>query len=129
MIVQMLCALLIIAGLFIMHGIRPSDMTGWITKPFLRKRERKMRIRRITGQPKGRLAATVDDAKEMLAAAGMGERIGVYKWAAIVLAVIGLLIGLALNNTLAGLVLAMGLGCAHLNRDPHPHRRLHSQPA
>ena len=114
MIAQILCALLIIAGLFIMHGIHPSDMTGRITRPFLRKRERKMRIRRITGQPKGRLVATLDNAKEMLTAAGMGERIGIYKWAAIVLAVIGLLIGMALDNILAGLVLALGLGCSPL---------------
>lgn len=113
-IVQILCALLIIAGLFLMHGIRFSDMTGSFVKPFLRRREMQQRIRRITGKSKGRLAAAVDSAKEMLTAANMGEKFGAYRWAAVLLAVIGFLIGLALDNILAGLVLAVGLGCSPL---------------
>jgi Flp pilus assembly protein TadB len=114
MIVQMLCALLIIAGLFLVLGIRPSDMTVPFTKPFQRQRQRKKQIRRITGQPKSRLSATVDDAKAMLMAANMNEKIDAYKWAAVVLSVIGLLVGLAINNFLAGLVLAVGLGSSPL---------------
>lgn len=112
--VQILCALLIIAGLFLMHGIRVSDMTGWLVKPFLRRREMQQRIRRMTGKPKGRLAAAIDSAKEMLMAANMGEKFGAYRWAAVLLAVVGLLIGLALGNLPAGLVLAVGLGCSPL---------------
>lgn len=114
MIVRILCALLIIAGLFIMLGIHPSDITGWLLKPILRWRERRNRVLRIIGQPKGNLVAMVDDAKEMLISAGMNEQINNYKWAAVVLAVIGLLIGFSLNNILAGLVLAAGLGCSPL---------------
>lgn len=113
-IAQILCALLIIAGLFMMYGIRFSDMTGKLSKPFLRIRERKQRIRRMTGKPKGSLAAALDSAKEMLTAANMGEQVGAYRWAAGLLAVVGLLTGLALGNILAGLVLAVGLGCAPL---------------
>ena len=114
MIIQILCTLLIIAGLFLLLDIHPSDMTGKLLKPFLRHSERKKRIRRITGKSKGKLAATVDNAKEMLTAAGMGEQIGAYKWAATIMAILGLLFGLALNNILAALVLAAGLGCAPL---------------
>ena len=114
MIVQILCALLIISGLLIMLGIHPSDMTGWLLKPILRWRERRDRIRHITGQPKGKLVAMVDDAKEMLIAAGMNEQINIYKWTAVVLAAVGLLIGFALSNILAGLVLAAGLVCSPL---------------
>ncbi|MFA0814576.1 MAG: type II secretion system F family protein [Anaerofustis sp.] len=113
-LVQILCALLIIAGLFLMHGIRISDMTGWLVNPFQRQHERKKRIRRITGKRKGRLTAAADNAKEMLTAANMGEKIGTYKLAAVLLASIGLLIGLVLDNVLAGLVLAVGLGCSPL---------------
>jgi tight adherence protein B len=112
--IRLLCALLIIAGLFLLLGIRPSDIARPFAKPFQRQRAKRNRIRLITGQPKGRFAATVDDAKEMLTAAGMNEKIDAYKWAAVVLAVIGLLIGLALNNILAGLVLAAGLGSSPL---------------
>jgi tight adherence protein B len=50
----------------------------------------------------------------MLTAAGMNEHIDAYKWAAVILAIVGLLIGLALDNVLAGLVLAAGLGISPL---------------
>ncbi|HMM06771.1 MAG TPA: hypothetical protein PKD52_08915 [Clostridiales bacterium] len=113
-VVQILCALLVIAGLFLLLGVRASDMTRLFAKPFQRQRERTNKIRRITGKPKGKLAATVDDAKEMLTAAGMNEQIGAYKWAAVILAIVGLLIGLTLDNVLAGLVLAAGLGFSPL---------------
>lgn len=114
MTVQFLSALLIIVGLFLIFKVRPSDMAGRLFKPFAQYRERKQRIRRITGKAKGKLAATVDNAKEMLVSADMGEQIGAYKWAAVIMAVIGLLIGLALSNILAALVLAAGLGSAPL---------------
>ena len=110
MTIRILCALLMIAGLFLLLGIRPSDMAHPLMKPLQRQRERKSKVRRITGKSKGKLAATVDDAKAMLTAANMDEKFNAYKWAAVVLATIGLLIGFALDNILAGLVLAAGLG-------------------
>jgi hypothetical protein len=113
-IVQILCALLIVAGFFLLLGVRASDMARLFAKPFQRRRERANRIRRITGKPKSKLAATVDDAKEMLVAAGMNEQIDAYKWVAVILAILGLLIGLTLDNVLAGLVLAAGLGFSPL---------------
>ena len=113
-ILQILCALLIVAVLFLLLGVRVSDMARPFAKPFQRQRERTNKIRRITGKPKGKLAATVDDAKDMLAAAGMNEHIDAYKWAAVILAIVGLLIGFALDNVLAGLVLAAGLGFSPL---------------
>ncbi len=114
MTIQILCALLMIAGLFLLLSIRPSDMARLFIKPFQRQRERKNMVRRITGKSKGKLAATVHDAKSMLTAANMDEKFDAYKWAAVVLAIVGLLIGLALDNILAGLVLAAGLGCSPL---------------
>jgi len=108
MIVQILCALLLIAGLFLLAGIGPSDIPR--IQPFRGYREKQSHIRRITGKPKGKIAATVDRANEMLTAAGMGERIGIYAWAAAILAALGLLIGLVLDNIPAALVLAVGLG-------------------
>lgn len=114
MSIQILCALLIISGLFLLFKIQPSDMTDRLSKPFAQHRERKQRIRRITGKPKGWLTATVDNTKEMLTAAGMGGQITSYRWAAVILALLGLLLGLALDNILAAIVLAAGLACAPL---------------
>jgi Flp pilus assembly protein TadB len=114
MIIGFLCALLVTAGLFILLGVRPGDVAVGLRKPFLQKRERQRRIRRITGKPRGRLAATLDSARDMLEAAGMGEQAGAYGWAAILMAVFGLLLGFALNNLPAALVLTVGLGASPL---------------
>lgn len=114
MIAQILCALLITVGLFYIFKLHPSAIVGRLAISFKRQREKQQQIRRITGKPKGKLAVTADNAKEMLSAAGMGGQIVSYRWAAVILALLGLLIGLALNNILAGLVLAAGMGCSPL---------------
>jgi hypothetical protein len=103
MIIQILCALLMIAGLFILLNIRSADVFGWLIKPIHQWQKKKHLIRCITGKPKGRITSAVDDAKDMLAVSGMSGKVSVYKMAAIILAVVGLLIGLALDNVLAAL--------------------------
>lgn len=108
--IQILCVLLITAGLFLLLKVRLSE----IARPLQHQREKRKRIRRITGKPKGKLEATLDSAKEMLTAAGMSGQIATYRWAAAILALLGLLIGLVLDNVLAALVLAAGLGCSPL---------------
>ena len=110
MTIQFLCVLLITVGLLLLFKVRLSE----IAKPLQRQREKKKRIRRITGKPKGKLEATLDSAKEMLMAASMNGQIPSYRWAAAIMALLGLLIGLALDNVLAALVLAVGLGCSPL---------------
>jgi len=114
MTIQIVCALLISAGSFLIFKVHSSDMTGWLTKLLHRQRKRKKRIRRITGKPKGKLEATTDSAKEMLTAAGMTGQITSYRWMAAILALLGLLIGLALGNILAAMVLAAGLSFSPL---------------
>lgn len=109
--IQVLCALLMIAGLFLLLNVKPSDVFGRLMAPLRSWQEKRRRIRRITGKPKGRIAGTVDNAKEMLAASGMNGTISAYQWAAVIMAFVGLLIELALNNVLAALVLAAGMGC------------------
>ena len=110
MTIQILCVLLITTGLFLLFKVRLSE----IAKSLHRLREKKKRIRRITGKQKGKLEATLDSAKEMLTAAGMSGQVASYRWAAAILALLGLLIGLALDNVLAAMVLAAGLGCSPL---------------
>ena len=114
MIYRLLCALFLTAGLFICLKIRPSDVTGILKRPFLKKREQKKRIRKITGKSKGRLEKTVDNAKQMLIASGMEGKIAAYKYMAGILAVFGLVLGLSLDNLLAAVVLAVGLGLSPL---------------
>lgn len=57
---------------------------------------------------------TLDSARDMLATAGMGEQAGIYGWVAVLMSVFGLLLGLALDNLPAALVIAMGLGASPL---------------
>jgi tight adherence protein B len=114
MINSVLCALLIIAGLFLLLKIRPSDVTGRLLKPFFEKQENRQLVQRITGKPKGKLARLVDDTREMLIASGMEKQAGTYKWLAIVLAALGLTVGVALDNAPTAVVLAVGLGSSPL---------------
>lgn len=114
MILQVLCALLFIAGFFILLNIHPKDAFAPLLKPFQKRRDRIERVWRITGKRKSRIAGTLDNAKEMLFAAGMSGKIYAYRWTALIMAAIGLLIGLALNNILAAMVLVVGMGCAPL---------------
>jgi tight adherence protein B len=111
---NILSALLIIAGLFLLLKIRLSDVTGPLSKPFLKKQERNRRIRRITGKPKGKLSRLMEETGEMLTAAGRGEQKGTYRWMSVILAALGLAVGLALNNVPAALVLVAGLGSSPL---------------
>lgn len=114
MIIQILCALLITAGLYILLNINPPEVFGNLFKPLQKRKEKTQRLRRITGKPKGKIVRTADDAKEMLIASGMSGKTSAYKWSALILTAVGLLIGLAMDNVLAALVLAAGFGCSPL---------------
>jgi hypothetical protein len=54
--------LLITAGLFYMFKVHPSDITGKLITPLKQRRDKMNRISRITGKPKGKLAATADNS-------------------------------------------------------------------
>ena len=114
MILRIISALFIIAGLFILFNIHPSDVFGKILMPFRAWQEKKRRIRQITRKSKSRLACTLDNAKEMLIASEMSGKIFMYKWAAVIMATAGLLIGLTLDNIPVALVMAVGMGCSPL---------------
>jgi Flp pilus assembly protein TadB len=109
MIIQIAYLLLLATGLFILLG-GASDMAAKLKTI----RERRYRNRYASGKPKGKISATIDQAKDMLAASGMGGQITRYKWAAVILAAAGSIIGIALNNLPVALVLAVGLGASPL---------------
>ena len=109
-----LSALFIITGLFMILGVKPSDMTEILLKPFQRQHQRKKRIRGITGKPPGLIMRQLNEAQQMLDAAGMGEQTGTYRWLAIILALLGFAFGLIINNLLAAGILAAGMAIAPL---------------
>ena len=114
MIIRVVCTLLIIVGLFLLLKISPFEILGAMFKPFVKKYERRQRIRKITGKRKGKVESAVHDAKEMLISSGMEKQITAYKWAAVIMVALGLIMGFALSNALAALALAVGLGCSPL---------------
>jgi len=112
--ISALSALLIIAGFFLITGIRPKDVTVVLFKPFKHRKERQQRIRAITGKKPGFIQRQIRDAQQMLDAAGMSEQVSTYKWLAVILAFLGFAFGLVIENTLAAIVMSMGLAIAPL---------------
>lgn len=72
--------LLIIAGLFILLGIRSTDMTQQLFSKLRQKQKRKRMIQRLAGKKPGTLKRKISEAKWMLDSAGMGEHISTYRW-------------------------------------------------
>jgi len=112
--ISVFSALLIMAGLFLILGIRPKDVTVVLLKPFKRRKERQQRIRAITGKKPGFIQRQLRDAQQMLDAAGMSEQVSTYKWLAVILAFLGFAFGLVIENTLAAIVMSSGLAIAPL---------------
>jgi tight adherence protein B len=111
---KILTALLITAGLFIILKIRPADISQVIMKPFKKKRILHQRITKLTGKKPGPIRRRLNEAQQMLDSAGMSEQISSYKWLSVLLALPGLIFGLAIDNLPAAIVLATGLAAAPL---------------
>ncbi|NLW12387.1 MAG: hypothetical protein GX028_10290 [Clostridiaceae bacterium] len=114
MLYKILTALLITAGLFIILKIRPVDISQVIMKPFEKKRKLRQRITKLTGKKPGPIRRRLNEAQQMLDSAGMSEQISSYKWLSVILALPGLIFGLAIDNLPAAIVLATGLAAAPL---------------
>ena len=114
MLYKILTALLITAGLFIILKIRPADISQVILKPFEKKRNLRRRITRLTGKKPGPIRRRLNEAQQMLDSAGMSEQISSYKWLSVILALPGLIFGLAIDNLPAAIVLSIGLAVAPL---------------
>lgn len=114
MLYKILTALLITAGLLIILKIRPADISQVIMKPFKKKRILHQRITKLTGKKPGPIRRRLNEAQQMLDSAGMSEQISSYKWLSVLLALPGLIFGLAIDNLPAAIVLATGLAAAPL---------------
>ena len=81
---------------------------GLLLKPWNKKRKTKERIDRIVGKTPSRLRQMFNNSQDMLESADMGD-LRQYQLGAVLLAVSGVLIGTAMNNILAAIVLALGM--------------------
>jgi len=102
--VSILITLLLTAGFFILFGIGPSVFAKMV-KPFERVEKRRRKIETITGKPPGAIRRRILQAEQMLVSAGLGEDWPKYRLASVLLAVLGAVIGLALDNVFVALVL------------------------
>ena len=109
MVGYILCALLVTAGLFVLTDVRPRDVTEGLRRPFEKDIGRKRRIRQVTGSMPSLRQRLMEEAVAMLDASGMGEQVATYRNMAALMAVAGFLTGLAMENILASVVLAIGL--------------------
>ena len=102
-------ALIVIAGLFILFRVKTTDVTKILFSIFVKRREHRQRINKLSGKRPSVFRRKLDEARLMLDRAGMGEQLSTYKWLAVILGLVGLIIGLLLDNSLAAIVLAAGL--------------------
>ena len=102
-------AILIISGLFFVFRVDPVNFLDLLTKPFQKRQALKSRVNRIKGKEPSTTQRQINNIKQMLDSANMGGNIRRYQLTAILLAIIGFLIGTAINNILAAIVLAFGL--------------------
>jgi tight adherence protein B len=102
-------AFLMVAGLFFIFKIDPIEFIDLLTKPMQRRRALKDRVDKIAGKKPGFFRQQIINIKEMLASANMGGNIRKYQLASLLLAVTGFLIGTAIDNIMAAVVLALGL--------------------
>jgi hypothetical protein len=109
LVIIMTTSLLVISGLFILFGIHTVDISRVLFSFLRKKRERRRRINKLTGKKPGMLNRKINEARQMLERAGMGEQLSTYKWLAIILGLLGLIFGLLIDNMLAAIVLAGGL--------------------
>lgn len=115
MIVLMLTtSLLIITGLFLLLRIRPNDVISIFMKPYLAKKLQRNRIRSITGKKPGNIQKHLEEAQQMLDASGMSEQMTTYKWLSVIMALLGFVFGLIIDNLFAAAILGAGLAIAPL---------------
>jgi len=106
---NVLGAILMILGLFLIFHVDPVEFLSLLTKPLQKRRAKKERINRITGKPPSKFKQMINNSREMLDSANMGSDIRHYQLGALLLSVAGVLIGTAVDNIMAAVVLALGL--------------------
>ncbi len=104
--IYILMALLITAGLFSLFNIKVRDVFASLFAPLDRKEEQRRRIDRLTGREPKRLRRMVINARAMLKSSNMSDKWESYKMSAIFFGILGVVIGLGMDNVFAAVVLA-----------------------
>lgn len=106
---KVLGAILMILGLFLVFRVDPVNFISLLMKPWQKRRAMKDRINRIIGKSPSRLRQMFSNSKEMLESSNMGGDLRRYQLSSVLLAVAGVLIGTAIDNIMAAIVLALGM--------------------
>ncbi len=114
MLYKLACSLLLTAGLFLLLNIQPRNFALVLFKPVLHRRRKRQRIRALTGAKAGLVQRQIEAARLMLEQSGMDDKSIGYAWASVILAALGLLAGIWMDNLLAAIVLAIGLAALPL---------------
>ena len=114
MLFNIACILLLTAGLFLILNIQPRDFTQVLFRSILRRRHKHHRIRMLTGAKAGLVQRQIEAARLMLEQSGMDDKSVGYAWASVILAALGLLAGIWMDNLMAAIILAVGLAALPL---------------
>lgn len=106
---KVLGAILMIVGLFLILKIDPFEFIDVLMKPLKIRRAKKERIDQIIGKEPSKFRQIINSSKEMLQSANMGGDLRHYQLGAVLLSVAGILVGSMMANTMAAIVLALGL--------------------
>lgn len=107
--ILLMVVLLLAAGLFLLFGVRFTDMFLLFYRPFREKEIQRRKVERITGKKIGFIREQNIQVEQMLIASGNGEQIIQYNMASVIMAAAGFLIGIACNSIPLAIVLPIGL--------------------
>lgn len=107
--ILLIVVLLSDAGLFLLLGVRFTDMFMFLYKPFRAKEIQRRKVEKITGKKIGFIREQTIQVEQMLITSGNGEQILQFNMASVIMAVIGFLIGLACSSIPLAIVLTIGL--------------------
>lgn len=101
---SILVTLLLVAGFLLLFGIGPSAFAK-VTEPFECAEKRQRKIEEITGKSPRGIRRRLIQAEQMLISAGQGEEWGKYRLISVMLGILGVSAGLAIDNVFVSLVL------------------------
>ena len=110
--IYILMSMLLVAGLLSLFGIRLREVFSALFRPIDAKEEQRRRIDKLTGKKPKRIRRMVLNAQAMLRDTNMSEKWDTYKMSSILFAVLGVTLGLAMDNIFAAVVLAPTLALA-----------------
>ncbi len=104
--IYILMSMLLISGLLSLFGIRLREVFAALLRPIEKKEEQRRRIDKLTGRKPKRIRRMILNAQAMLRDTNMSDKWDAYKMGSILFAVLGVTVGLAMDNIFAAVALA-----------------------